>query len=123
MLTVLLLIIFAIIDFGRLLYVSQAMKSASREGARSGVIATATGDTVFDAATATGQGAASLAGGSLAVAVNGTNVANGDATDPCPSSGSSVTVTAETPFTWFTPVGLFSSSVDSVSASTTMRCE
>ncbi len=36
-LTVLLLIILGIIDFGRLLFVSQAVKSASREGARVGV--------------------------------------------------------------------------------------
>jgi Flp pilus assembly protein TadG len=63
---VLLLILLGIIDFGRLLYVSQAVKSASREGARVAVVNSmnsAVNGTSADAAAA----AAALAGGTATI--------------------------------------------------------
>lgn len=124
-LVVLLLIIFAIIDFGRLLFVSQSMKAASREGARAGVVASTpapTGATVYGAADNAGASAAALAGGTLVVSVNGVPVQS-SSTGVALCGGAQLTVTAATDFRWFTPVGIFSSNVNSVSADTTMRCE
>lgn len=143
MLVVLLLIIFAIIDFGRLLFVSQSMKAASREGARSAAVRTnwgpenpGTGTTVAKATNDAASAAAALAGGSLDY--SGTSsvgtftrsqarAATPVTTPLCnatnAAAGQSVQVTVTSGFRWFTPVGIFSSNVNSVSASTTMRCE
>ena len=130
MLVVLLLIIFAIIDFGRLLYVKQAVSSASREGARAGVISTARGNTVFTAANNAVAAAASLAGGTATTQVtkaSGVTTAVTAASTtyvPCDAAGNTMTVTVTVaPFRWFTPVGIFSSGINNVSAATTMRCE
>jgi len=134
-LTVLLLIIFAIIDFGRLLFVSQAVKSASREGARAAVVATGTQQRVYESALSSGGSAAGMAGATPpnAPAVTATVGAglpitltgSTSTTRVCPTTGNSaVTVTVRVaPFRWFTPVGLIANSVNSVEASTTMRCE
>lgn len=134
MLTVLLLIIFAIIDFGRLLFAVQSMKSASREGARAAVVASGDGQAVFDAASSSGGAGAALAGGRLAVSyatqaapttlislADGTTVTHVNMCGAAP--GSAVSVTASTPFTWFTPASFFARSVNNVTSTTTMRCE
>lgn len=151
-LVVLLLIVFAIIDFGRLLFASQSMKAASREGARTAAVracwSTNTGNTTCTTASSAlvlavtrgaGNTAAALAGGNLLVTGTGgtngrtvggtgnaaalTQADSASNVQLCTTSGASVTVEASTPFRWFTPVGIFSSNVNSVSASTTMRCE
>ena len=133
-LVVLLLIIFAIIDFGRLLFVSQSMKAASREAARTASIRDTTWGTITTAGTNAGASAAALAGGTLSL-TNSRNItdatyrlctqaANSNPTGSnSQATGSPITVTATTGFRWFTPVGIFSSNVNSVSADTTMRCE
>jgi Flp pilus assembly protein TadG len=131
---VLLLIIFAIIDFGRLLFAVQSMKSASREGARAAVVASGDGQAVFDAASSSGGAGAALAGGTLGVEyatqaapttlialANGTTVTHVDMCGTTP--GSPVSVTASTAFTWFTPASFFARSVNEVESTTTMRCE
>ena len=125
MLTVLLLIIFGIIDFGRLLFASQSMKAASREGARAAAVGAAWGPsgtlgTVQQVTSNSGAAGASLAGGTLVV----TSTPAGSGTNPlCATAGGQVTVTATTDFRWFTPTGIFASSIDEVTSSTTMRCE
>jgi hypothetical protein len=159
-LVVLLLIIFAIIDFGRLLFVSQSMKAASREGARTAAVTTTAGSVATAVANA-GDSAVSLAGGTpppycrVLISPSGAYPAEGDAfwrrgqtpdlwrsalgtyaagsvtytlTDcsgvPCAVSGAeAIKVYVSSPFRWFTPVGIFSSNVNAVDASTTMRCE
>jgi hypothetical protein len=134
-LVVLLLIIFAIIDFGRLLFAVQGMKSASREAARNVVVTAGTGATAYEAALNAGASAASLAGGTLAL--TGTSSTSGQysltSADPlvntythlqlCPTKGGAVKMTASTAFRWFTPAGIFASNVNTVTADTTMRCE
>ena len=126
-LVVLLLIIFAIIDFGRLLFAWQSMKAASREGARTAVVASGNGQTVTTAVNNAGATAAALAGGTLTrqYAINNAALAAipNDTTDLCTTAGSAITIRVATGFKWFTPVGIFASNVNQVDASTTMRCE
>lgn len=124
MLTVLLLIIFGIIDFGRLLFASQSMKAASREGARAAAVQAQVA-AIESAAASSGAAGASLAGGTLA-----TTIVSRDSggvvvtpTPPCGGTAENVTVTAATEFDWFTPTGIFAGSIDEVRSSTTMRCE
>ena len=152
-LVVLLLIIFGIIDFGRLLFAVQGMKAASREGARTAAVqaqwgvstklaspanssassASAASGSIVKAVSDAGQAAASLAGASSFTVTSSVNLPSSPAgfapcsattaTPPGAGTGNPVTVTATTSFSWFTPVGIFSSGIQSVSASTTMRCE
>lgn len=136
MLVVLLLIIFAIIDFGRLFFVDQSLKAASREGARAAAVraawdTTAPTGSVHAVVNNSANAAVALAGGSAAQ-ISGSmsdtgSIADNPASVPCTQAradaNTSVTVTVSTPFTWFTPVGIFSSGINSVDASTTMRCE
>ena len=134
-LVVLLLIIFAIIDFGRLLFAWQSMKAASREGARVGVVGTNTGAAIWNKAQESGSTAASLAGGVLVVTAQAqgdtapTTLSSTTSRDFCTTAGNSLTVNASTDFRWFTPtmplLGLIvgPANVPRVDASTTMRCE
>lgn len=129
MLTVLLLIIFAIIDFGRLLFAVQAMKAASREGARAAVVVNSTGQSVFDAAENAGASGAALAGGgNLTViatpggALPGTELTHA-ATFCAGTGGTPFELNVSAPFSWFTPVSFFAQSVNKVEATTVMRCE
>ena len=138
---ILIFIIFSIIDFGRLLFAVQSMKAASREGARTAVVASGTGATVLAAAQNSGSTAAALAGGSLVVSyatsaapTTFTTVSNSSPTlhsGFCPGSvaDESVSIKSFTTFRWFTPtmpfLGIFlgPANVPSVEATTTMRCE
>jgi len=146
-LTLLLLILLGIIDFGRLLFVQQAVKSASREGARAAVVDSGTGTVVFNAANNSASAAAALAGGGGALVIRalppgsapGTILpGSGTATDGslantamCPASTSdAVSVTVTVNFRWLTPVGALPglsapglTGTKPVDASTTMRCE
>ena len=131
-LSVLLLIIFGIIDFGRLLYVVQGMKSASREGARTASVRadwapSGTAGTIANSITGSAAGPASLAGGTLTYSgVRGATTftqASTSAVPLCTAAGPSTTITVSTTFRWFTPVFLFASNINSVTQSTTMRCE
>ncbi len=140
MLVLLLLIIFAIIDFGRLFFAVQGIKSASREGARAAIIAYGNRMATLAARISqSAEGAASaLAGGGAALAaawdrqqpqpgtsinVSSTRVEQGRRHLAQASGGDPITVAVSTPFTWFTPTGIFAGSVDTVRADTTMRCE
>lgn len=127
MLTLLLLILLGIIDFGRLLFVNQAVKSASREGARAAVVraqwggattptattadASALSTTVVGKVRDAGSAAAALGGNStLSVAYSGGSPTAPIPTPPdttlvCTSSGNAVTITVAATFTWLTPVG------------------
>jgi Flp pilus assembly protein TadG len=136
-LVVLLLIIFAIIDFGRLFFAVQGAKSASREGARTAVIATNDESAVFLAMDNAMGGGSALAGGGEPTfywAHDLNPVVPLNEMSPLPdtimsgagnqcSGAESITVQVVQPFRWFTPVGIFAGGVDDVRADTTMRCE
>ena len=153
-LVLLLIILFGIIDFGRLLFVSQSVKAASREGARVASIATATSTDIFNRTASAADSAQGLAGGgdtriaadvcvtdsgTCATAtpsfIPGTGGTAGWAarttappsTTPCAgTTNTSVRITVDQPFLWFTPVGGLLGGFftpGSVSGQTTMRCE
>jgi Flp pilus assembly protein TadG len=137
----LLVIIMAIIDFGRLLFVQQSIKAATREGARVAAVGANWGPagtsgtvqkTVVDAAAA----AVALAAGSSGLVITPTPAAAGNA-PLCSAAGSSVKIDARVTFKWLTPIGALlrvipgnsgggnalESPERTVSAATTMRCE
>ncbi len=122
-LTALLLILFGIIDFGRLLYVTQTMKAASREGARVAAVGKDLA-TVQSTAQAAGASAASIA------KPNGVVTTTWDISTAKCTQGSPVTVASQVTFAWLTPIGrlpgLSSETLTNelvVDSSTTMRCE
>jgi Flp pilus assembly protein TadG len=144
-LTVLLLILLGIIDFGRLLFVSQAVKSASREGARVAAVRAPWGATPAGTGTnstsalpnstlATAQAASSaanaLSGGGQVTFVGTGGTAPSTAAGVCTAAGASVSVAVSARFQWLTPVGalpgLSSGGLQGtrdVSSTTVMRCE
>lgn len=150
-LVVLLLILLGIIDFGRLLFVSQAVKSASREGARAAAV-NAPLSTIRTKVNDSGAAALTGAGQALRTTVTTTytptppaagvwppaSTATGaipcaDVTTSPSGVATSVKVDVVARFQWLTPIGLLPlpggeanngprGSRD-VTASTTMRCE
>jgi Flp pilus assembly protein TadG len=137
-LTVLLLILLGIIDFGRLLFVSQAVKSASREGARVAAVRTvwgvnaSTDPSVLKAATDAGSAAQALSGGGPLVIANNKGVSTNVPLCPSPavSTTAPVQVTVTATFRWLTPIGALPglsapglTGTKPVSSTTTMRCE
>lgn len=144
-LVVLLVILLGIIDFGRLLFVSQAVKSASREGARVAAVRTVWGGTTSPTASTAagtptgvvltvrdaGDAARALAGDSdLTVSYSGNPAIAGVAQNAPLCTGvanSNVTINVSTTFTWLTPVGALAGGgfggAKDVASSTTMRCE
>jgi len=130
-LVVLLLILLGIIDFGRLLYVNQAVKSASREGARAAVISTTSWASASAVAASAAAGADALDGNSNSITVSYAVVPIvSPLPDPPCATADSITVTVTSNFKWITPVGalpgLSNAALNgsrNVVASTTMRCE
>ena len=133
----LLLILLGIIDFGRLLFVTQGVKSASREGARVAVLDGASADSVRAVVdNAVGSAVALGAGGEATTTITNGSFASGvfvdeanQGTGPC-NTGSAVAVQVELSFRWLTPVGLLPGfnnpelqGTRPVSSTTTMRCE
>jgi Flp pilus assembly protein TadG len=142
----LLLLIMGIIDFGRLLFVQQSVKSASREGARVAVVKK-TNLEVYNAATDAAASAVSLsAGGPATITIETCSTTNSTclATDwsapvtlpsapasiACTSPVTTVRVTVRATFKWLTPVGALPGYVNPnlknnrpVSGNTVMRCE
>lgn len=100
-LPLLLIMVFGVVDVGRLLFAKISLASASQEAARASSLGMTTREATA-AATAAAPGAASLAGlGSQALTVNvktacSSSVANDQAD-----------VTVSTTFKWITPIGLF----------------
>ena len=136
----LIFIILTTVDLGRLFFVVQGVKAASREGARAAVISTATASDVDTKISNAVKGASSLAGagGSYSAywTLNWTppndppGTGSLSAPNPCLSNkGLPVTVRVRVNFQWFTPalpllgIVVGPANVPSVSAETTMRCE
>ena len=132
----LIFIILMAVDLGRLFFTVQGVKAASREGARTAVIATATPNDVIARVTDSVAGAAKLSGGggiheakwktTGALATIPTSDAANE--NPC-ATGDAITVWVKVPFTWFTPalpllgIVVGPANVPDVEAETTMRCE
>lgn len=130
-LSVLLLILLGILDFGRLLYVQQTIKAASREGARARVVTVgseteAQRDTrAIGVATSAAGPARAMSMTSLAAispALTFRTSANANATT-CTNDGST-TMTVRQPFRWLFVGPLIGRPLDeTLTSSTTMRCE
>lgn len=101
LLPLLLLLLFGLVDFGRLFFVQIGLNSASIEGAR----ASALGRTAVDVTSITQASAPKVA--QMAGLATGQITVTRTAC-PTPANGATTSVTASTPFTWITPVGLFS---------------
>lgn len=143
MLSVLLILVLGIVDFGRLLYTSQSVKSASREGARTGVVTGGSTTAIQTAARNAGDAAAALAGdpdGQVAVSVVVTNTSGSTVATPaapadvCSATNAAyIAVTATIDFSFLTPLGSIpllgggdngiNDADRQVSSTTTMRCE
>jgi len=95
----LLLVLLALVDFGRLFYVQVSLASASREGARAVSVGRSAPD-VDSVIQASCPGVARLS--SL-----GDTETIGVTQQACPQTGSAnAVVTASVPFAWFTPIEL-----------------
>lgn len=143
MLVVLLLILLGIIDFGRLLFVTQGVKSASREGARTAVVGGNYTQATIDAlASASALSATGVQACRFLESTTGTYPEFGDwtavlggttACGPVVCSAAnvqSVKIYAMVQFQWLTPIGFLPGVNDptlqgsrNVYSSTTMRCE
>ena len=116
LLPLLLLLLFGLVDFGRLFFVQIGLNSASIEGARASALGRSTADV-----TAIAQASAprvpqmtGVAGAQIDVAQN-----------PCPrpGNGASTEVSVSAPFTWVTPLAFFTGAGDrTVTASSRLVC-
>lgn len=100
LLPLLLLLLFGLVDFGRLFFVQIGLNSASIEGARASALGRSATDVTSIARASAPQVTqmAGLAAGSISVARTAC---------PTPGNGATTEVTTSTPFTWITPVALF----------------
>lgn len=129
----LLLLLFGIIDFGRLMYVKNALVYASSDGARAAALHSDTGGgeqaTVVAVASAAAQSMniKSMSGQGTDVSVPTTPVTNFKL---CPADTSTAVdsataiVTASIPFKWFSPASLLPivNNINSVSVTSTWLC-
>lgn len=115
-LPLLLLLLFGLVDFGRLFFVQIALNSASIEGARASALGRSTAD-VTAIAQASAPRVTQMAGvgtGALAVA---------QAPCPNPGNGATTEVTVTSAFTWITPIAFFPGAQDrTISATSRLVC-
>ena len=116
LLPLLLLLLFGLVDFGRLFFVQIGLNSASIEGARASALGRSAAD-VTSITQASAPRVAQMAGlqtGQITVTRTGC---------PNPANGAVTQVTASTPFTWITPVTLFTFAQNrTVSATSRLVC-
>ncbi len=111
LLPLLLLLLFGLVDFGRLFFVQIGLNSASIEGAR----ASALGRSAADVTAITQASAPKVAqmAGLQAGQITVTRTAC-----PVPGNGATTQVTASTPFTWITPVAILTAATSRTVSST-----
>ena len=111
LLPLLLLTIFGIVDFGRLLFAQIGLNAASIEGARASALGRASSAVVHVTQTSAPQVArfAGLAAGDITVQ---------QVACPQPANGSITQVTASVPFRWVTPIAVFPGAQDRTLTST-----
>lgn len=116
LLPLLLLLLFGLVDFGRLFFVQIGLNSASIEGARASALGrtSASVTSIAQASAPQVPQMAGLAAGQITV----TRTAC-----PTPANGATTSVTTSMPFTWVTPVGLFAfASNRTVTSTSRMVC-
>lgn len=111
LLPLLLLLLFGLVDFGRLFFVQIGLNSASIEGARASALGRSAAD-VTAIARASAPNVPQMTG------VPGAQV--GVSQNPCPrpGNGAATDVTASAPFTWITPIAFFPGAEDRTVTST-----
>ena len=111
LLPLLLLLLFGLVDFGRLFFVQIGLNSASIEGARASALGRSAAD-VTAIARASAPTVPQMTG------VPGAHI--GVSQNPCPrpGNGAATTVTASAPFTWITPIAIFPGAGDRTLTST-----
>lgn len=116
LLPLLLLLLFGVVDFGRLFFVQIGLNSASIEGARASSLGRSATD-VTSIARASAPRVPQMAGlGTGQITVTRTAC-------PTPGNGATTQVTTSVPFTWITPVGLFAFASDrTVTATSRLVC-
>ncbi len=99
LLPLLLLLLFGLVDFGRLFFVQIGLNSASIEGAR----ASALGRSAADVTAITQASAPKVA---QMAAMRAGQITVTRTACPVPANGATTVVTASTPFTWITPIAI-----------------
>ena len=118
-LPVLLLILLGIIDFGRVMFVKNALANAASQGARVAAMHLPSDSaTAVTLSVAGSMGIQGMAGSSTPVSVH---------VDICPDTVTITTplidtVTASVHFKWITPASLFAPTSDTISATATWLC-
>lgn len=110
-LPLLLLLLFGLVDFGRLFFVQIGLNSASIEGARASALGRSGAD-VTAIAQASAPRVAQIAG------LQSGQITITRTACPVPANGATTQVTASAPFAWITPVALFTFASDRTLAST-----
>ena len=106
LLPVLLLVMFGIIDLGRLLFLQVSLAAASHEGSRASSLHTVTSTNGSQVAQTVGAAVANAAPGAARLgSLSNTQMVVANPTY-CSSGHSSTRITAQAPFRWIMPVGL-----------------
>lgn len=100
MITVLLVLTFGMVDFGRVMYTSNSMISAAREGARFGAVETAVSTTLVDSVVRSRFNSYTFGGDTL----KNTDITVTDNSAPPAGTPASVKVLVTYTFKWITPV-------------------
>lgn len=103
---VLLLLLFGIIDFGRMLFVQVSLAAASHEGARASSLRPVTSGNASAVAAAVATAVAQTAPGAARLGALGTATVSVATPTYCTSGQTVTTITAQSPFHWVMPVGL-----------------
>ena len=116
LLPLLLLLLFGLVDFGRLFFVQIGLNSASIEGARASALGRSAADVtaIVQASAPRVPQMSGVEGAQIEVIQN-----------PCPNPGNGVTteVTANAPFTWITPLTFFPGAQDrTITATSRLVC-
>ena len=116
LLPLLLLLLFGLVDFGRLFFVQIGLNSASIEGARASALGRSSAD-VTTIARGSAPQVPQMTG------VPGAQISVVQNSCPRPGNGATTQVTASTPFTWITPLTVFPGASDrTLSATSRLVC-
>lgn len=103
---VLLLILFGIVDLGRMLFLQVSLAAASHEGARASSLRQVTSSNASTVATAVATAVAQTAPGAARLGALTTASLSVASATYCTSGQQTTNITAQAPFRWVMPVGL-----------------
>jgi Flp pilus assembly protein TadG len=116
LLPLLLLLLFGLVDFGRLFFVQIGLNSASIEGARASALGRSTADVAVIVQASAPQ-VPQMTG------VEGAQIDVQQNSCPNPGNGAVTEVTASAPFTWITPLAFLPSAGDrTITATSRLVC-